>query len=656
MLTRPLLLFLAASLAAISLTAAAPPRTYYVSAAGNDAASGLSPAQAWRSIDRVNRALFHAGERVLFEGGRTFSGTLRLDATNVQGTADAPVTFGSFGSGRATISSADNEALEATQVAGLRITGLRFVGTSLLNRAFNKNGLTFTNHGLRIASGVTIDHVEITGFSLCAILFDGADRTSGYDGVTIDRVLLHDDGYCGIAALALEPGAFRNLTISNSEIFAVDGYTTANGHLVDGSGSGIALTGLFGATIAGNAIHDSGRTGGSPFGISILNSLAVTVQANEVFSIHTATSDVSGGGIDFNGANESSIQYNYTHDNDGPGIRLCACGDPRATMHDLLVRYNVSENDGRNNVAPSFLFAGGQATDALTIFNNTIFRSGSGGNPGSAIAVNGNGHAFANLRFSNNLVLTDHGPSAVEVADPTDATNLRFERNAYFALDSALGFAWNACSFCVPAVAGTTYTTAQGWASATGQEQESGTLSAITVDPFITSPGLGGTLFPRRLSDLAAYRLASGSALIDRAKSAKELGADTGNRDFFGYAFDNGTATDIGANEFGGYPSPPVLAPIPDQTAILGETLLVDIDATDPDGTDGLRLALTSPPAPGATLTDLGHGRGLVNITPANTLPMHLTIRATDDTGLNNETSFRVTILGTLGRQRAAKH
>src|SRR5690349_17841176 len=47
--------------------------TYYVSPTGNDSADGKSPATAWKTIARVNNNDFNAGDRVLFQGGKTFS-------------------------------------------------------------------------------------------------------------------------------------------------------------------------------------------------------------------------------------------------------------------------------------------------------------------------------------------------------------------------------------------------------------------------------------------------------------------------------------------------------------------------------------------------------------------------------------------------------
>ncbi|MGH7215334.1 MAG: beta-glucosidase, partial [Tepidisphaeraceae bacterium] len=49
---------------------------YYISPLGNDANSGTSTGSAFRSVARVNQLDLNAGDRVLFQGGQTFSGEL----------------------------------------------------------------------------------------------------------------------------------------------------------------------------------------------------------------------------------------------------------------------------------------------------------------------------------------------------------------------------------------------------------------------------------------------------------------------------------------------------------------------------------------------------------------------------------------------------
>jgi hypothetical protein len=56
------------------LTATAQAATYYVKATGNDGGSGLSDAQAWKTISKVNGFSFKAGDDVYFRCGDTWTG------------------------------------------------------------------------------------------------------------------------------------------------------------------------------------------------------------------------------------------------------------------------------------------------------------------------------------------------------------------------------------------------------------------------------------------------------------------------------------------------------------------------------------------------------------------------------------------------------
>lgn len=80
-------------------------RTFYLSPAGNDRASGRTPAHAWRTVDAVNRARLRPGDTVLFRAGATFADDVLMpgEGTRVSGTARAPITFGSYGRSRARI-------------------------------------------------------------------------------------------------------------------------------------------------------------------------------------------------------------------------------------------------------------------------------------------------------------------------------------------------------------------------------------------------------------------------------------------------------------------------------------------------------------------------------------------------------------------------
>jgi hypothetical protein len=70
--------------------------TYYVDATrGDDARDALSPAAAWRSLNRVNKAALQPGDRVLFRRGETWRGQLMPQS----GSPAGAITYGVFGRG-----------------------------------------------------------------------------------------------------------------------------------------------------------------------------------------------------------------------------------------------------------------------------------------------------------------------------------------------------------------------------------------------------------------------------------------------------------------------------------------------------------------------------------------------------------------------------
>jgi hypothetical protein len=71
-------------------------RTFFVnSASGDDSFDGLSPQSPWRSLSKVNAAEVRPGDRVLFQRGGSWRGTLIPRS----GRTGAPVTYGAYGEG-----------------------------------------------------------------------------------------------------------------------------------------------------------------------------------------------------------------------------------------------------------------------------------------------------------------------------------------------------------------------------------------------------------------------------------------------------------------------------------------------------------------------------------------------------------------------------
>ncbi|MCU0913464.1 MAG: hypothetical protein MUC88_02740 [Planctomycetes bacterium] len=79
-----------------SARAAEGGRTFFVSStAGADSADGRTPQSPWRSLEKVNAAELQPGDRVLFQRGGRWRGTLIPRS----GGAGAPITYGAYGEG-----------------------------------------------------------------------------------------------------------------------------------------------------------------------------------------------------------------------------------------------------------------------------------------------------------------------------------------------------------------------------------------------------------------------------------------------------------------------------------------------------------------------------------------------------------------------------
>jgi len=69
---------------------------YYVSPKGDDASDGKSEAKAWRSVAKVNAAMFNPGDQILFARGGEWRDSLKASSS---GAAGRPIVYGAYGKG-----------------------------------------------------------------------------------------------------------------------------------------------------------------------------------------------------------------------------------------------------------------------------------------------------------------------------------------------------------------------------------------------------------------------------------------------------------------------------------------------------------------------------------------------------------------------------
>ena len=516
--------------------------TYYVSANGSDTNIGTAPASAWKSLAHVNSRTFAPGDRILLQGGDTFTGNLLLTSA---GTEEKPILLSSYGHGAATLRGTADTAIEIRDAGGWEVRNLIIIGSGRVGN--QGSGLVFRNtkpDNTQLQS-ITITHIDVSGFGFHGILVEGDARDksqSGYGDVQITHCAAHDNAHTGIYVTGvydLKTQRYANSDVTVSHCVAYDNPGDPK-FLSNHSGSGIFLEDVNGGVIERCVARNNGalcpcRAGG-PIGIWAAAANKIIIQYCE--SHHNHTSDVSadGGGFDFDGGVTNSIlQYNYSHDNDGAGYLVYCYDNAPYTFHDNTVRYNISQNDGRKHHYGG-IYVGGAVRDCA-VYNNTIFVSPAAGATPCALLI----LAGRNMRCCNNLLVTTGGIPLVEGRGGRDIV---LRGNDYWSSGEPFQMLWN----------GKTYGGLEAFQTASGQERNMKNGDAavgLNVDPHLQAPGGGGTLDNAdRLASVGAYHLRSDSPLIGKGENLPIYqGIRSGERDFYGTRLPQGHEYSIGACE-----------------------------------------------------------------------------------------------------------
>jgi hypothetical protein len=490
MVRRPFLLLLCIFLVWACAATGGWARDYYVNLAGDDSGPGTR-AQPWRSVARVNAARLQPGDRVCFQGGQRFAGTLELDRDD-SGVPDQKVVVTSWGEGQATIDGANGSGLRANGCSHLIVRNLCLIGSG------RKSGNTQDGLWILDSRGLEIDRLEVSGFRGSGLQAEGVREGR------IARMYAHDNGSAGLS-IGYERRS-SDLHISHC-IARNNPGDPAN--LTNHSGNGIVVANAQNAIVEYCEAADNGwdmpRKGNGPVGIWAWNSDRVIIQF--CISHGNKSPGDDGGGFDLDGGMTNSIlQYNLSYNNDGPGYFLCQF--PGAgVFRDNIIRYNISQNDGVKNNRRSGIdiYSASPNASACQVYNNTVYsRHGA--------AVGFGGLPMPDVVFRNNIFV-----SCGDVISG-DGQRGRFEGNLYWSADGRpLLFDGH------PSLG--------AWAAATGQERIGGEIVGRIADPMLA--GLGTTMVtdPAALADLRGYKLAPDSPCLAAGLVIK----DNGGRDFWGH-------------------------------------------------------------------------------------------------------------------------
>lgn len=498
--------------------------------------AATQPGTAVSGIAALNRLDLQPGDRVLFQTGETFPGTIEIDPEDA-GTAAQPVVFSSFGGGRARISAGSRSAIVLRNTGGITVSHLELLGAG--KNANTQSGIDAgaerpdsTKFG-----SLRFEQLRISGFRYGVEIWGWPSTDTpawpGFRDVTLTGLEVFDNLSEGIRVwgtwFADSGGthySHADFHVSDCVVYGQQGDPASTAH----TGSGIVLSGIDGATIERCVAHDNGglgpTSGGGPYGIWVFEANACTLQHNLVYNQKTS-SNSDGGAFDLDGGSSNCVvQYNYSYHNDGPAIGLIQFDDA-SPLTGNVVRFNVSENDCRANTQ-GVLYVGQFSTtrgiDGAEIYGNTLYVSAnaSGGRPP---AVRVEDHALlTNVRLRNNLFIATHAGTLIDGVLTKPGVAL-YQGNNYW------GGSFDLAAFRLG-----------------GQETQGAAALGYRVDPKLRGAGQGGAVTnPSEFATLSAYQLQADSP-ISRAglDLTTRFGLDPGTRDFFGTTISS-AALPIGA-------------------------------------------------------------------------------------------------------------
>ena len=429
---------------------------YYVSSSGNDSNAGTSSAAPWRTIAKVNASSFQPGDSILFQGGQTFTGAIISPSA---GTNTKPITFGSYGGGRATISSGSSNGFTSANQGGIIVRDLTFTGTASTNQ-----GILFTNG---LASNVHLQNIQVigcvvSGYGQNGIAVTGTAGFAGYDDVLIQgcttsgccTVATGGNGVSGIYFIALTAyginsagtnAAFCNVVIANC--ISHDNVGTLD---TNWSGSGIFVAEALNALITNclayaNGTSAAGAQGGA-VGIWFSDCVECVIDGCESYGTGS-TAHIDGDGFDLDGGCfHCTIQNCYSHENAGAGFQIYCYNDGTVTTSDHCSVLNcVSINDGTDAVNrptgnSSGIMIGSETTATQTnvrVAGNHVYQS----NAGAWCVACYHDTSVTGIVTGNSFVVVG---ALVHVHNVTAPAALIFNGNDYY---GTLNVLWNNTTF-----------------------------------------------------------------------------------------------------------------------------------------------------------------------------------------------------------------
>jgi parallel beta-helix repeat protein len=380
------------------------PTTYYVNCSAKKQGTGTAKSP-WRTLAKIHdHGAFVPGDKILLKRGTVCRGQVRAIGSGAKG---KPIILGATGKGakpRIVGGGTKNEtgAVELRDVSWWTVQDLDVSNwTGGRNPKTYRSGILVWNSGIGRLAGITIQRNSVHSVSSNPA---GHGRPRDFGGISVITAGAHGDGYdkVRIAHNTVKEVGRTGIMVSNREYpgSADTGVLVDHNRVSKSRGDGIVLLGSHGGRLAYNTVSGAAdfwpcpQCGGiSPAtanaGIWTAASVDVRIDHNEAYGTKMLGGDGEGIDVDASAVN-TVVEYNYSHDNEGGGILFCG-------SKGAIARFNILENNAKS----AFAFIGSVPAKNTSIYNNTVYNSGS---IRARVVRYFNGAHGSGISFKNNLV------------------------------------------------------------------------------------------------------------------------------------------------------------------------------------------------------------------------------------------------------------
>ncbi|MGJ1266135.1 CBM96 family carbohydrate-binding protein [Sphingobacterium spiritivorum] len=411
--------------------------TYYVDPSGNDSNTGMSPADAWKTVANINAKVFSPGDQILFKSGGVWNDTLNIKGS---GTADAPIIIDKYdGEARPVINGGGkrngSSALLLNKVSHCIVNNLEITNTV-------PTGVTYAAIGIRVTGGTAaeaaVNNIVIKNCYIHDVngATDGQTNFSKASGgiILIGKIYGALIQSCRVSKCSVE--GIRTLGINPMSQWSKD--IIIDNNLVENIyGDGIVLAGVSGGSkITHNTVYKACmNTGAQNYaGVWTISSKNSLIAYNEVYGM-TGGGGNDGMAFDADGYDSNSVtdgdtfEYNYSHDNNG-GFMLFM-----TSAKNITVRYNVSVNDvGTTRLRKLFLIQKSN-NNSRYVYNNVFYLK----NPVASIVDVGSSSGKPYCNFSNNIF---YALSTITNVATQQSDGLQFNNNCFYPTNTFSSLNW----------------------------------------------------------------------------------------------------------------------------------------------------------------------------------------------------------------------